>query len=432
MITAALVFAFGFLVALLLALLLAPLVWKRAQRIARQEFEATIPANAREIRGTYDHLRARLAFDARKREVAAEERERRAALERADAGRVASENAELKARTQALSAQIAQQMAELEDLNTTLSKRENEADEIDRELRDAHHDLVLKIEELETLSARFDELSDIAEERKITMVALETRNEGLLDDLRQNERRAREANHTIDRLTRDLEATSAQLDKERQANRRLDAKVARLTTQLADRDDQLERMFSQRGNDNGARSARSSDNDVRAARSDLKGTAEGVAAGQSLVDAIGTGRAPTPAKDGDDEPPASRAMPRAGVRKGFQILEEASRDPETEREGAAERGRGAASAGPGSKGPERKAVDAEDAQVDLSAIHDPAQLREEVADIAARVIDVTARQEGPNSPIETILASASEDTDPRTLAGRVRSLRKDRSVQAAE
>ena len=32
-----------------------------------------------------------------------------------------------------------------------------------------------------------------------------------------------------------------------------------------------------------------------------------------------------------------------------------------------------------------------DDQVDLSAIHDPMQLREEVADIAARVIDVTGR-----------------------------------------
>ncbi|MCK5930909.1 MAG: hypothetical protein KAG89_01950 [Fulvimarina manganoxydans] len=416
MITAALVFAFGFLVALLLALLLAPLVWRRAQRIARQEFEATIPANAREIRGTYDHLRARLAFDARKREVVAEERERRAALERADAGRVASENAELKARTQALSAQIAQQMAELEDLNTTLSKRENEADEIDRELRDAHHDLIQKVEELETLGARFNELSDIAEERKITLVALETRNEGLLDDLRQNERRAREANHTIDRLTSDLEATSTQLDKERQANRRLDAKVARLTTQLSDRDEQLERMFAQRTNDNGARSTRSA----------TRSRDESAANGRSTIDARGTDRASLPAIRPEDGAPERRDTPRRGARSGYQILEEASREP------VVERGQDPAPAAQRPESEESTPIDVEKAETDLSTIHDPAQLREEVAEIAARVIDVTARQEGPNSPIETILARADEDTDPRTLAGRVRSLRKDRSIQAAE
>lgn len=68
----------------------------------------------------------------------------------------------------------------------------------------------------------------------------------------------------------------------------------------------------------------------------------------------------------------------------------------------------------------------------LEAIEDPAELRDEISDLAARVIDMTARSEGPGSPIEAILGEAGSDVPRESLAGRVRALRAARSSEAAE
>ncbi|EAU41497.1 hypothetical protein FP2506_13729 [Fulvimarina pelagi HTCC2506] len=377
MITAALTFAFGFLLALLCALLIAPLVWKRARSIAKQEFEATIPANAREIQGTYDLLRAQTAFEARQREIASEERERRAALERADAGRVASENAELKARTKALTKQVSQQLSELEEVNAALSKREAEADEVDSELREVHHDLRVRIEEFEDLGRRFEEMTDIADERKVQIITLETRNDELADELRVLERRARENGNAVDRLSHEVDGLRAQLGKERASNQRLEAKVTRLTGQLSDRDDQLERIFSRGGGERGTVASRALNAEERAEYR-LRRSAE--------------------VEDGDEN---------VSLASAAAFEETTGTEPQ-------------------------HFFDLKS----LEMIDDPAKLREEVANIAARIIDETARQEGPSSPIETILATATDDADEpdryKSLADRVRAIRRESAQEAAQ
>ncbi|KQT88163.1 hypothetical protein [Aurantimonas sp. Leaf443] len=96
MIATGLIFLLGFCVALIAALIAAPLVVRRAKRLARREFDATLPATAREIRASLDQVRAEAALEVRRREVAAMEMRERAALERADAGRIARENALLR------------------------------------------------------------------------------------------------------------------------------------------------------------------------------------------------------------------------------------------------------------------------------------------------------------------------------------------------
>ncbi|MDY8109416.1 hypothetical protein U0C82_09715 [Fulvimarina sp. 2208YS6-2-32] len=376
MITAALTFAFGFLLALLAALLTAPLVWKRARTIARQEFEATIPVSAREIQGTYDHLRAQTAFEARRREIASEEREQRAALERADAGRVTRENAELKARTKALTKQVAQQMGELEELNMTLSKRESEADAVDGELREVHHDLRIRIEEFEDLGRRFEDMTDIANERKVQIISLETRNDELSDELRNLERRSRENANQADRLSHEVEGLRAQLAKERATNQRLDDKVTRLTGLLADRDDQIERMFGRSGR------------------------------ARSPAEASGPGEDERPGLETRDVAPDDEPLPAALVAAAIPM--DTGRDRAVRHDLADNRA--------------------------LEAIRDPAALREEIANIAAEVIDMAARREGASSPIEAMLASSASDaSDDRSLAGRVHALRRrQRDSEAAE
>ncbi|MET0258665.1 MAG: hypothetical protein ABW179_08790, partial [Methylobacterium sp.] len=88
MVATALVFALGALVASLVALLLVPLLWRKAQRLARRDFEATIPASVREIRGEIDAVRAAAAFEMRRTEIRAAETREAGMRERAEAGRV--------------------------------------------------------------------------------------------------------------------------------------------------------------------------------------------------------------------------------------------------------------------------------------------------------------------------------------------------------
>ncbi|RFC62946.1 hypothetical protein DYI37_13420 [Fulvimarina endophytica] len=337
MITVALTFAFGLLLALLAALLLAPLVWKRARSIARQEFEATIPANAREIQGTYDRLRAQTAFDAQRREIAAQERESRAAAERANAGRVTGENAELRAENKALSLQIGQLASEIEDLNEALSRRESEADAADSELRDIHQDMQLRNEEFEEVLARYEEVSDLADQQRVQLVTLETRNQELTDALRTLERRIERADEIIARLSGD----------------------------------------------------------------------ETAAVGGTLLD--------TASHRQDGEPLRSLKTGSDGTAYPFAP-------------GADEKARPGASGASSAPLPAASLATLTDGP-SLEAISDPAALREEIAEIAALVIDMTARQEGRTSPIESILASAHE-SDERSLAGRVRALRKARETES--
>ena len=71
MIATALTFVSGFLTATLIALVIAPLFWSRSRRLALREYRAAIPATAREIRASLDHVRAEAAQAARRRGIKA-------------------------------------------------------------------------------------------------------------------------------------------------------------------------------------------------------------------------------------------------------------------------------------------------------------------------------------------------------------------------
>ena len=155
MIATALTFVFGFLAATLIALVVSPLFWSRTRRLALREYQASIPASAREVRASLDHVRAEAALTARRREMKAEAEIEKAALARIEAGRLAGENAELRARNAALSGTLGDMSGELRDASEQLALRDEEIEELGAELRALSHDFDLKSDELEALDARF-------------------------------------------------------------------------------------------------------------------------------------------------------------------------------------------------------------------------------------------------------------------------------------
>ena len=84
MIQSALYFAFGFLSAVLLALLVAPPIWRRAMLLTRKRVEAETPLTLNEIQAQRDGLRAEHAIAERKLELTLENVNEKAALQLAE------------------------------------------------------------------------------------------------------------------------------------------------------------------------------------------------------------------------------------------------------------------------------------------------------------------------------------------------------------
>ena len=371
MIASGLIFLFGFLAAALIALLVSPIVWRRAKRLARREFEATIPVSANEIRASYDHVRAQAAMESRRREMEAHAVREKAALERAAAGRVSVENADLRGRNRVLTETVAQNVADLKELTAALDAREQDYRKLEEELRETVHDLDLRTEEMNALSDRFRDLTGIAEDRKLSIVSLETRLEEAKDEVRSQERIGRERDNAIDRLRSQVGALDASLQKEKATARKLDEKVIRLTARLADQDERL------------ALHAGGRDTYDDAADADLPQVTQAAPAEDQR------------SSDVDRTPAAAAAAPMSAEAVRRQLEEHLDL-------------------------PAHPLGEVDD---------DEEALRERISDIAARVIHLTGKAEGPDSVIERILAAdESGKTDTvagarPTLAGRVRRLR---------
>ena len=83
-------FALGLLTAGLLALMIAPAVWRRAARLTRERIERSVPLTLNEIQADKDQLRAEFAMSTRRLEMTVERlKERvRAQLAADTAGRI--------------------------------------------------------------------------------------------------------------------------------------------------------------------------------------------------------------------------------------------------------------------------------------------------------------------------------------------------------
>lgn len=89
--------ALGFLIASLLALMVAPPLWKRAVRLTTRRVEATMPMSVSDIQADKDQLRAEFAIELRRVEVALDRAKDKAARELVEANKRRVEIAELKA-----------------------------------------------------------------------------------------------------------------------------------------------------------------------------------------------------------------------------------------------------------------------------------------------------------------------------------------------
>lgn len=367
MIEYALLFGLGFLTAAFLVFLVSPAVHRRIVWYTENRMRATMPLSPQEVRAQKDMVRAFYAAEnAKTTQQLVREREKSLALQlkhdslALDAGRFAAEIGGLQAQISDMSVEAAEQRSHLR-------KDENYISQLKTSLHIAEQASAAKEGELEALRTRLNRLAEQSDNLKIDLAARETEIESMSfkanavrierDTLRQDvsllQKRAKDAEQTL------AQHEHAVIRLEDQADRDA-ASVADKDTLLGRRQQEIAKLKEQ----------------IKAANAELR--------------------------------KANRALRNAGLQP--VAADAVSEERATEETMAAELDTAAIAARLSEEVRKRSAAVSEQLKAKSDTYQDEAA-REEIADIAARMVALTAINEGPTSPIRDLLPDAADHLD---------------------
>ena len=378
MVQSILFFALGFLCAGFLALLVAPAIWRRAVALTRRRVEASVPRTLAEIQADKDSLRAEFAMTTRRLEISVKTLREQAneQLVEISRGREALKGlaVERKDKKQALT--------ELGEKNELLLHREQQIQQLTDKLVQAERMMEKRALELEKLEHMYDDASFSSSNRQIELVARESELEKFTNDISVLRGQRKEAEKRHQEVVAESKATRDSLKAEKKRTADLEKKLERLLATLADREDKLDRR----------------EKELVRLRERLKGEAAGGAVAAGLFGAQDN----APAGNNDvDKVLAKLEGDRERLEARLTTLARENKRLKTEL-GGSETTRN------GDDG--RSAGDA---------------LREQMNTLAAEVVSLTAKLEGPDSPITKALAAPQEARSGTiSLADRVRALQK--------
>jgi chromosome segregation ATPase len=382
-------FGIGFLVAALIGLVVVPLVHGRAVRLTMRRLEAATPLSMAEIQADKDQLRAEFAMSTRRLEVAVEGLRTKSTSQLAELGKKGDAINRLKIELGEKTATIFALEARDKALRDQLRATEEEFSVKSGNMLDAQRSLEAKEAELIKMIGELDERSSEAEAQKIDIVALKTQVEALKERLADagSELKIVEDRRDAERV--ELKAATQELAEERGKVENLGRRVSELEQALVAQTTEAE-ILGRRAQDMENRlgeqskalnesefelkhlrgefeTARKTEGDLRSAIAELDGRAN--AATQQLRS------------------------------ENAQLLAEIERTK-------AERDRFAADLG---------AMKRESEESWAAERVENALLRERINDVAAEVARLASALEGPDSPIDAILAA--ETARDRTAGG---------------
>ncbi|WDZ75938.1 hypothetical protein PWG15_15145 [Ensifer adhaerens] len=383
MIQFALLFALGFLTAIIIGLLVAPAIHRRIVRFAEDRLKATMPLSPQEVRAQKDAARAAYAAEnARTQQALKRERDKGVSLmltnEKSlhEARRLSGENADLHA-------QLADMNVEAADMRSAIRQFEQRLERMKATLDSVERDNVSKSDEIQKLGVHLSQHAADIDNLKITLAARETEIEHLKSRIAtlRDEREALRGDLKAE--TTHAKEMELRLSRDETRLHRLEDKLAREMATSADRESALERRAGE----------------IERLKTKVKDT------NQEMRD-------------------AAKALRAAGI--AFPLRKE--RRPATEQ---AANGSVSPSDQPASEIAGSAAADdlrnratalSERLTNSKSAAHDDA-LRDEVAAIAAGMVALTATNEGPSSPILNLLAGEEQGTTKReSLAKRAKDI----------
>jgi chromosome segregation ATPase len=380
-------FVLGFLCAGFLALMIAPAIWRRAVMLTRKRVEGSMPLTLAEIQADKDRIRAEFAMSTRRLEMSVKSLREKSAeqLVEISRGREALKGlaVERKDKKQALS--------ELEAMGEELRQRKDQLELLSDRLAQTERALEKRALELEKLERMYDDASFSSSSRQIELVARESELQKLASDISVLRGQRKEADRRQQEIAAENKAARDALKAEKKRTGELDKKVERLLATLADREDKLDRREKEIARLRGKSKSESVEN-------------------ASAVRLVGVqGSQADAAVEGDDIEKAITKLDSDWERLEARLTALASENRKLKTDLAAFE--------------TSKSEDGNDARRASAA------LREQMSDLAAQVVALTAKLDGPESPIAKVLAAPKQPgSGERSLADRVRALQKAEST----
>jgi chromosome segregation ATPase len=372
--------AIGFLVSMLFGLMILPLVHNRAVRLTTRRLEAATPLSMAEIQADKDQLRAEFAMSARRLEMSVDQLKNKTTSQLAELGKKSDAINRMKLELGEKNATIFSLEAREKAIKEQLRATEEEFTAKTESLHDAGQALKDKQNELAKINAELSDRSMMAESRQVELMAVRAQ----IDNLKGR----------VGDAEKEFAATQARLEQER-------SESAKATRELAEARSRVENL-SQRVNDLDRQLI------VQVKEAEMLG---------NRVNDLET-RLATQGKllaERDYENNQLRQRNEAAERSAIELRAEIAALSEGGRSPAIEKLRNDKAA------VEEQLRIARDErgklQRDLNAIQQQAEsswatermenalLRERINDIAAEVAKLAMQLEGPNSPIEAMLAA---------------------------
>jgi chromosome segregation ATPase len=374
--------AIGFLVSMLFGLMIIPLVHNRAVRLTTRRMEAATPLSMAEIQADKDQLRAEFAMSARRLEMNVDQLKNKTTSQLAELGKKSDAINRMKIELGEKNATIFSLEAREKAMKEQLRATEEEFAAKTESLRTAETALREKQGDLAKLSAELSDRSMMAESRQVELVAVRTQIVDLKSRVGDAEREFATTHARLEQQRGESDAATRELGEARSRVENLSQRVTDLDRQLIIQVKEAE-MLGNRVNDLETRlstqgkllAERDYENNLL-----RQSSAAAERTAKELRDEIATmngGKAPAIEK----------------LRAEKAALEEQLRIARDERSKL---------------------------QRDINAIQQQAEsswatermenalLRERINDIAAEVAKLAIQLEGPNSPIEAMLAAEPE------------------------
>ncbi|MEX4009059.1 hypothetical protein [Neoaquamicrobium sediminum] len=405
MIQTTLFFILGFLCAAFLALMVAPAIWRRAVALTRKRIEASVPLTMDEIQADKDRLRAEFAMSTRRLEMSLKSFREKASEQIVEINRNRDELKRIAEERDEKNAAVTQMETRAAELRTELRQREEQLQRLTDRLGEHERMLGERAIELEKLGRMYDEASFSASSRQIEIVAQESKLEKLTDDVATLRNERKEADRRVREVVAEHKAARDALREEQKKHAALEKKVERLTTTLSDRDDKLERRERElaRLRDQ-VKGGGATEHDLQQAlaeeqeqRAKLEAEVAELTVRLSTLVAGATG--------GDvDKATSKLESDRKRLEERLTVLTRENKKLRASLDSV-----------------ERASSDGWDEERRESAV-----LREQINDLAAEVVNLTAMLDEPDSPIHKALAADTGESKSGTpsLAERIRALQK--------
>lgn len=350
-------FGIGFLVASLFGLVLVPLIHNRAVRLTMRRLEAATPFSMAEIQAEKDQLRAEFAMSTRRLEMSVEQLKAKTTSQLSDLGRKTVAVNKLKLELGEKTAAILELEAREKTLRDQLRATEEEFSVKTNTMHDVEHALSGKETELAKLTAALGERTALTDSQRVEIAALKAQVEALKAQGDQVQSEIKETEERLQRERRAAEGATREVEQER-------GKVETLTNRIA----QLERQLA----------SQTTEAEILGKRvQELEGRL--TEQGRMLVEREYDARS----LRGEADKTESLKAEKAGVEK--ELVQSREECAKLKRELAAMK---------------------HDTEATWATERvENALLRERINDIAAEVARLTLALEGPDSPIEAILAA---------------------------